>query len=232
MAHGKSIATVNIANLLKENNFKVLIIDFDVLNNCLHTLLNVDKYPEIIKEKVQKNDLKNNKIKVNELVININDNIDLISGINLLFDNKYKISSSKIKDILEELKQYYDYIIVDNTSECFFDYTKNIIENSDFNIYLLEANLLEIKKAKKLLEIYTNEWKISNEKINILINKYDRYSIKENSIKNIFYGYKIIGKINFNRKYISLINNNYKKNGILKRKIRNELNEVFQLSTN
>ena len=230
MVHGKSIATINIANLLKDNNFKILIIDFDILNNCLHTLLNVDKYPEKIKEKLQRNDLANNKIRVKELVIKIDNNIDLISGINLLFDSKYKIESSKIRGILEELKEQYDYIIIDNSSECFFDYTKNIIENSDLNIYLLEPNLLEIKKAKKLLEIYTNEWQISNEKINILVNKYDKYSIKDNSIRNIFYGYNIIGKIKFNKKYCKLINNNYKKNGLLKAKIKKELKNIFKIS--
>ena len=230
MVHGKSIATINIANLLKDNNFKILIIDFDILNNCLHTLLNVDKYPEKIKEKLQRNDLANNKIRVKELVIKIDNNIDLISGINLLFDSKYKIESSKIRGILEELKEQYDYIIIDNSSECFFDYTKNIIENSDLNIYLLEPNLLEIKKAKKLLEIYTNEWQISNEKINILVNKYDKYSIKDNSIRNIFYGYNIIGKIKFNKKYYKLINNNYKKNGLLKAKIKKELKNIFKIN--
>lgn len=148
----------------------------------------------------------------------------------MLFDSKYKIESSKIKSILEELKEYYDYIVIDNTSECFFDYTKNIIENSDLNIYLLEPNILEIKKAKKLLEIYSNEWKIDNDKINILVNKYNKYSIKDSSIRNIFYGYKIIGKLNFNIRYNSLINNNYKKNGLLKSKINKELKSVFKIN--
>ena len=30
----------------------------------------------------------------------------------------------------------------------FFDYTKNIIENSNINIFITEANLSEIKKSK------------------------------------------------------------------------------------
>ena len=170
-------------------------------------------------------------LKVKELIININNNIDLISGINLIFDNKYKISSSKIKNVLEELKEYYDYIVIDNTSECFFDYTKNIIENSNLNLFLLEPNVLEIKKAKKLLEIYTNEWQISNEKMDLLINKYNKYSIKASFIKNIFYGYKKIRKIKFNKKYSKLINNNYKKNILLKLKIKKELNKVFKIAS-
>ena len=60
--------------------------------------------------------------------------------------------------------------------------------------------------------------------------EFDKYSIKDSSIKNIFYGYNIIGKINFNKKYSKLINNNYKKNGLLKAKIKKELKNIFKIS--
>lgn len=226
---GKSIITVNIANLLKENNYKVLILDFDILNNSLHTILGVNKYPEKIRNKIKNNDLINNKINIKELIIKINKDVDLISGINLLFDSKYKISSLKMKNILEELKENYDYIIIDNSAECFFEYTKNIINNSDLNIYLLEANLIEIKKAKRLLEIYNKEWNIEKNKINLLINKYNKYSIKNKILKNIFNEYKILGKINFNEKYNNLINKNFKNNKLVKKEIENEYKKIFNL---
>lgn len=226
---GKSIATINIANLLKENNYKVLIVDFDILNNSLHTLLGVNKYPEKIKNKIKNNSLINNKINIKELIIKINKNIDLMSAMNLLFDSKYKISSSKVKNILEELKENYDYIIIDNSAECFFEYTKNIINNSDLNIYLLEANLIEIKKAKNLLEIYNKEWNIEKNKINLLINKYNKHSVKDKIIKNIFNEYKILGKINFNEKYNLLINKNYKQNKLVKKEIKKEYEKIFNI---
>ncbi len=226
---GKSIATINIANLLKENNYKVLIVDFDILNNSLHTLLGVNKYPEKIKNKIKNNSLINNKINIKELIIKINKNIDLISAMNLLFDSKYKISSSKVKNILEELKENYDYIIIDNSAECFFEYTKNIINNSDLNIYLFEANLIEIKKAKNLLEIYNKEWNIEKNKINLLINKYNKHSVRDKIIKNIFSDYKILGKINFNEKYNLLINKNYKQNKLVKKEIKKGYEKIFNI---
>ena len=144
-----------------------------------------------------------------------------------MFDSKYKISSLKIQSILEELKDYYDYIIIDNSAECFFEYTKNIIINSDFNIYIFEPNLIEIKKAKRLLEIYNKEWNIEKNKFNLLINKYNKYSIKDKTIKNIFSDYKILGKINFNEKYNYLINKNYKKNKIIKKEINKDYEKIF-----
>lgn len=206
---GKSIFSVNLANSLIKDNKKVLIIDFDILNNSLHTILDVDKYSKKIIKNRNNHNLINNKINIDNFIININNKLDIISGINLLLDNKYKISCEKIKNVIDELKNYYNYIIIDNSSECLLDYTKNIIKNSDYCIFLIEANLLEIKKSKNLLNIYNKKWKIKKEKIKILINKYNKNSIEENIIKNIFKDYCFLGKIKFDENYNLLINENY-----------------------
>lgn len=222
---GKSIVTLNLAKILKEKQNKILIIDFDILNNSLHTILGVNKYPQKIKEKLQKNNLIQNKINIKELIIKINKKVDLISGINLLFDSKYKISNEKIKFILEELKEYYDTIIIDTSSECFFDYTKNILKNSNNILFLLEANLLELKKANNLLNIYTEEWNIAKEKFNLIINKYNENSVDDLIINNIFSKYKILGKIKMSKKYNILINKNYKQN-IFQNNIKKEYEKI------
>ncbi len=230
---GKSIVTLNLAKSFKETQNKILIIDFDILNNSLHTILGVNKYPQKIKEKLQKNDLIKNKINVKELIIKINKKVDLISGINLLFDSKYKISNEKIKFILEELKQNYDVIIIDTSSECFFDYTKNILKNSNNILFLLEANLLEIKKAQNLLKIYIEEWKISKERFNLIINKYNENSVDDVIINNIFSEYKILGKIKMNKKYNNLINKNYKNKlfqNNLKKEYKKITNKIIKLN--
>lgn len=230
---GKSIVTLNLAKSFKETQNKILIIDFDILNNSLHTILGVNKYPQKIKEKLQKNDLIKNKINVKELIIKINKKVDLISGINLLFDSKYKISNEKIKFILEELKQSYDVIIIDTSSECFFDYTKNILKNSNNILFLLEANLLEIKKAQNLLKIYIEEWKISKERFNLIINKYNENSVDDVIINNIFSEYKILGKIKMNKKYNNLINKNYKNKlfqNNLKKEYKKITNKIIKLN--
>ena len=197
---GKSIVTIQLANILKIKNKKILIIDFDILNNSLHTMLGVQKYTKKVQKILKENDIISSQIQIK----------DLISGINLMFDSKYKISSEKIYSIIQEIKKYYDYILIDTSSECFFDYTKNIIENSTKNIFIIESNLSEIKKSKNILNMYTKQWKIKKEKIKILINKYNENSIEENIIKNIFSEYSIIGKITMSNKYNQYINENFK----------------------
>ncbi len=208
---GKSIFSVHLVNHLIQNNYKIAIIDFDILNNSLHTILGVNKYPEKIKKKIKENHLNYEKLKIKDLIIKINKNLDLISGINLMFDNEYKINSNKIFEIIYKIKQEYDYILIDTSSECFFDYTKNIIENSDINIFLMEGNLLEIEKSKRLLDMYVKQWNIKKDKIKLVINKYNKNTIDDKIMNHIFHDFFIIGKIKLNEKYNIFINKNFEK---------------------
>lgn len=208
---GKSIFTVNLAKSLIYSKKKILIIDFDILNNSLHTILGVKKYSEKISQKIKENNLIKDKICLKELKIKINKRIDLISGINLLFDSKYKIDNIQFNNLFNDVKKIYDVIIIDTSSECFFNYTKDIIKKSNINIFIVEPNLLEIQKSKNILKIYKEEWNIDNNKINILFNKFNKNSIDINILKIIFSEYNIIGKMDINNKYNLIINKNANK---------------------
>ena len=227
---GKSIIAVNLAKSLVYKKQKVLMVDFDILNSSLHTILGVKKYPPKIEKEM------NNKIinvdknitqdfNVENFIIKINKRLDLISVTNLLFGTKQKFNFIKIEKILNKLKEKYNTIIIDTSSECFFDVTKNIIQLSNKNIFVTETNILEIKKAKELLNIYINEWKIKKEKFNILFNKYDKECIDINLLKYIFCEFNIVGVLKYHAKYNKLINKNIK-NNFHDKKIRDEYMKI------
>lgn len=215
---GKSIFSVCFSNYLKNNKNKILIIDFDILNNSIHTILGINKYSKKVKEKIEEKDLNNfniNKFRLNnyninieDLIINVNKNIDLLTGIDILFNSDEDINKFELLGMISEIKKHYDYIIVDTSSECFFKYNRILIEHADKNIFLLEANLLEITKAKRLLDMYKNNWKINSNKIKIIINKYNKNSIDLNLLRNIFGEYEMLGKIKMENFYNSIINKN------------------------
>ena len=223
---GKSLISTCFALSIK--NKKILLIDFDLFNLSIHTILGENILPKKIIKKIKKNYNYNTK-NYHEFILKINSHLDFISGKNIIFENKnpdYK----KLNEFFKCIKKEYDLIFIDTSSECFFEYTKFILEKSDKIIFLTEANLLEIKKTNTLLNIYLNEWNIDSNKINIVFNKYHQNSIDEKILKNIFCDFNILGKISFNKKYSLMINKNMKNYFFSKKeKIEHEkiLNNIF-----
>lgn len=206
---GKSIFTINLA--LSFKNKKILIIDLDILNNCIHTILGIKK------------NIENNKDDLNNYIRKYNNNLDIITISNLLENNIFNFK--EVEEFFNKFKKIYDYILIDISNECFWNQNKKIIEKSFLNLFLVEANLIEIKKSKRILEIYNKEWKIEKSKTKIIFNKYNNNSIKERILKKLFMEYKILGKIDFNLYYNFLINKNYK----CKKKFNKIKNEYLKI---
>ena len=205
---GKSIFSSILAKLII--NKKILLIDFDIFNQSINSIFNVKK---------------TNKNNTNNLILKANKNIDLLCAVDFLFDEKFKVEKNKIKKLLEEYLNKYNLIIIDTTSECFFDYTKEILEKSDLIIFLAGENLTELKKSKNLLDIYINKWRIKKEKINIIFNKEDKNSVDNKILKTLFSDFNILEKIKLNNKFDLIINNNLK---IIDKKIKNKFEKIIE----
>ena len=219
---GKSIFTIMLSKTLKKQEKRILMIDFDILNNNIHTILGEKKYSTNISNKKI-----NSEYEIEEFIIPVNKNIDLISGLDLIFSENKKIDCEEIIEKVKKLKKEYDYIIIDTSSECFFEYNRNLILMSDISLFLVEANLLEVKKAKKLLDIYEKEWKINNEKIKIIINKYNNKAIKDKVLIKLFDEQEIVGKIQMSDYYNQIINKNNKVN-IEKNNVKDEYIKISE----
>ena len=155
--------------------------------------------------------IKNNE---EENFIKINNKIKLL---------KCKPESLIRKDLQKELKKY-NYIFID-TSNLEKNNLEKIINITDEYILILEPNLIGINNSKKIIEEIFNK-KIKNKnKIKIIINKNNCFSIDEKIIKYIFNKFKLIGTINQNNKYNFLINKNFK---ILDLKIKKEYLKIIK----
>lgn len=117
-----------------------------------------------------------------------------------------------MKKIIDELKNSFEYIIIDTSSEICLKYIKTIFPNTDYNIFIIESNILQIKKAKELLEIYILDFELDINNTGILINKNNINSIDSAILNNVFEEFKILGKINYNHKINSYINTHTKNN--------------------
>ena len=213
---GKSSFCTIFAKLF--NNKKILIIDFDILNSSINSIFGIKK------KRTKNNNIKfNNDIK--KLIVKVDKNIEMLCATKILVDEKYKRIKEEFSNVLLELRSKYDLIIIDNSSECFFEYTKEILNKSDDIFFLVEPNIIELKKSRNLLDIYINKWKIKKEKINIIFNKININSIDDKILKTIFSDFKILGKIKININYNLIINRNFK---FINKKIKKDYLKIIK----
>ena len=210
---GKSTFSILFAQNIKGN--KKLVIDFDVLNNSIHTILGINQYSKEIQKKIKENrkeELNFDYINIKDFITKTKYGIDIISGMNLIFGSDNQNSPTRIRNIIKKAKSEYDVVVIDTSSYGLLDYTKEIFKVSDNIIFISGANILEIKKTKKLLKIYEEEWGIERQKIQIMFNKYTEESIDTQVLRNIFNNYNVLGKIKLRDYYDFIINQ--RKSGI------------------
>lgn len=111
-----------------------------------------------------------------------------------------KRDKEKIIKEINKTKNNYDYIFIDIQNINNYKFYKEIINE---NILILNSNILEINKIKKIV--------ISNKIIlKTILNNYNKNSLSEEILKNIFKNkIDIIGKIENNKNYNLIINNNF-----------------------
>lgn len=209
-------------------NKKILIIDFDLINNNIQNLL---KKENKINQKIINN--KNEySIKINSKneyfllknIIKIDKNLDLLEGL----DELYYLEKLDIKNIfleLNKIKNNYDYIFIDTYSEILFNENLEILNNCDDIIFLLKLNELELNKAKVMFNIIKNKWKINKNRIKIIIYR--------NKIFDYIFYYKYIKKyIEVNNKILGCIHDYYFINLYYKNKIINKIiNLKFKINS-
>lgn len=185
------------------------MIDFDLVNNNLYTLYGVNSIPRSMKDKLKDdeylNEFRLNERNIEKLVVKVSHKIDLISSVKYVFDKNYIINHEKIGEMIEKLKEKYDLILIDTTSDIRYQkLMKELMNISNKTICLVEGNLVCMKKTKELLETNIENTK----KINIVYNKKNKYTIEENILKMIFFKYKFIGTLSYDCKYDKIINKN------------------------
>ena len=208
---GKSTFSTFLAKNVENSESKILLLNFDLDENTIKTLLKIKKYPEF-------------STNIEDMIININKNVDVLFNLNLLFSNKSQIDIFKIQEIINKLKMQYDLIIIDTSSNLENDYTRRVLCSSDTIFMLLEPNILGIKKAKNMLEVFENDWKILSSKIKIIINKTNMYQISDSILEEIFGDIQVVGKMKYHDSYNLMINKN-----VNKKELKHEYQKIYKI---
>ena len=207
---------------------KTLIIDFDLINNNLYSIFGVHKIPKEMKEKINNiefvREFKLNEKNINKLTVKVDRNTSIISSTEVIFDEKYIVNLRKIEEMINYLKRDYDLILIDTI--CDTKYTEIIRALVNFStkvICLTEGNLINIKKTTKILNKYINE----KEKVSIVYNKKNKYTINQKVLEFIYFKFNLIGVLNYDNRYNQIINKNVNKLYITK-KIKKEFEQTIK----
>lgn len=192
---GKSLFSVFLSKVISKQNKKVLLIDVDLENMSINTLLGVKKYKE-------------NQTYIEDFITKVDENLDVLCGIDKIIDLKEINNNYVVKEIIERLKKEYDFILIDVSSRIDFKYVKMILTYSNKIIFLIEPNLLEISKSNKYLEVFIKDFEIDVDKIKIVFNKVNKYKIANTVLEELFSRFEIIESIEYEERYNLFINKN------------------------
>lgn len=185
---------INI-NLIIEKIEKIKLNDNEKLIEEINYLKNIinKKNEELIK--YQKNIINKKNEKKLIIIIGLEDagKTTILNNLKNIIENKneYEFKEIDLKNYLEILK----------------------IKNEIYRIiFVIERRIEKIKINKKIINKLILENKINSEKINIIFNKINNYSVNKKISKNIYKKIKIIANIKLNNYPDYLINkkNNYK----------------------
>lgn len=207
---GKSTFSTFLAKSVENQSIKTLLIDFDLEESQIRTLLKIKKQPQSMET-------------LKDMVIHINKNLDVLTHLDFIYPQDHPIDFLKIQEIFHIFKQEYNLIIIDTSSKLENEYTKRIFYNSDEIIFLLEPNILGVKKSKNMLEVLENDWKIDFSKIKLILNKANIYQISNTIIEELFPDIKLLGRMKYNDAYNLMINKN-----VDKKEIKREYEKMYK----
>lgn len=149
----KTIFIIDLINSIKIKSKKVLLINLNILNQDI--------------EQTFKN--------------NISTKVKIKKAKDFLFENGEIIGKNRILNKIEKLKKEYDYIIINNNAECYFELNQALMEKANEIYFVIEKNIKDIKISNNLINIYENNWNLNMEKLKIILIK---INIRRNKIKN------------------------------------------------
>jgi len=186
---GKTSTVLSLGSELNQQGARVLLIDIDSQTDCSKSL-GIPKDLEHTSD-----DIFNGK-NINNTILKIENGLHIIPGSKNLIGTQMKLKKGDVLSrALKEIKDKYDYIIIDSAPSMSI-LNVNVIIASQIVIIALEPEYLALTGLKDFFEIIKlldNQYNIKSPIIRILITKYDqRKGIHQEAVKQISKHFKDI----------------------------------------
>ncbi len=148
---GKTFLSVNLASIFAHSGKKVLLIGMDIRKPKLN------QYVGILDNKGLTDYLSSKNVPITDYINKMKDfeSFDVLLGGNIPPNPTEMLMSAKVDELFAQLKQSYDYIIVDTAPVSLVSDTLIVAKHADTFTYVVRANYLD----KRLLSIPGNLYK-------------------------------------------------------------------------
>ena len=145
---GKSSVAVNLALSLSQNNHKVIMIDGDFRKPSIHLILEKSEYngwEEII----------TGAQTLDQCLVKINDHFDALLEKEAFEIGQDLIQSDKMKALFDELREKYDYIIIDSAPSRFLTDSSLLAEYADGILLVVKQNFAKVSTILSTIDRLT-----------------------------------------------------------------------------
>ena len=183
----KSFTSSNLSTCIANNNLKVLLIDLDLRKPTVHKTFNVIRENGIV-------EYASGEVEKEEIIKKTEFGVDVITSGKQVLNPFAVLESNKLKALIEDLRNEYDYILLDTAPVAMCNDAKLIAKYSDGVVYNVTINdvrkKLFLESIKQLKELDINI-------IGFNITKEPKSKDKSSAY---YYSYKYYGENNNNNK--------------------------------
>lgn len=151
---GKTLISTHFAKVLSFNN-KVILIGADLRNPQIHKLTDYDKSLKGLSDFIYLENLK-----WQDLIINTED-LDILFSGTIPPNPTEMLDSAKFKNLISELKNLYDYVIIDSAPCLLVADTLKFSKEVDQSLLITRANFTDVQ-ILNFIKSLKNEKKLSN----------------------------------------------------------------------
>lgn len=207
---GKSYISSVLAEITsKKFKLNTILVDMDIQNAAIdiyNNLSNSTNSLQYLMEEIDRDsfnqdvflDLANKSSK--------NAKLSFITNNMGIYECQNKISDIYYNKLYQEAENNYDLLILDLPSTPFLDVVPFTLNKSDKIIFVINPNFISIRQAIKYLDLMTNIWKISKDKIYIIVNKSKKESLSTRQIEAILKDFNVVLTIKDDNRIERIIN--------------------------
>ena len=148
----KDLVVVNLSTIFQMANYKVVAIELDLREPMLHRFFNIRGIDRDIVSYLRGDSSIEDIIYYTKY-----DNLQVIPAKEIASNPSELILSSNLSKLIDELKVYYDYIIINSTPFGNLADTKYLIKYSDIFLAVLRKNITQKKSILELNSLISEE---------------------------------------------------------------------------